>query len=81
MNNRLSDQFSSKSHDDFDDESQNDRFVLDANKNFSKILAVLRSLFVLQCRLIEDVRQTRNQYEIFEIRKRCEHFDLRQKHE
>ncbi len=56
MNNRLNDQFSSESHDDFDDESQNDRFILDANKNFSEIFVVFRSLFVLQCRFAEDVR-------------------------
>ncbi len=81
MNNRLSDQFFSESHDDSDDESQNDRFVLDANKNFSEIFIVFRFLSVLQCRFAEDVRKIRNQYEVFEIRRRCEHSDLRQKHE
>jgi hypothetical protein len=49
MNNQLSDQFSSKSHDDFNDESQNDHFVFDTNKNFSKFFVVFRFLFVLQC--------------------------------
>ncbi len=49
MNNRLNDQFFSESHDDLDDESQNNRFVLDTNQKFSKIFVVFRSLFILQC--------------------------------
>ncbi len=49
VNNQLRDQFSSKSHDDFDDKSQNDRFVLDTNRNFTEIVVVFRFLFVLQC--------------------------------
>ncbi len=48
MNNRLNDQFFSKSHENANDESQNDRFVLDANKNLSRIIVVFHFLFVLQ---------------------------------
>jgi hypothetical protein len=49
----LSDQFSSESYGDFDDESWNVRFVLNANKNFSKIFVVLRFLFILNLDLLK----------------------------
>jgi hypothetical protein len=49
VNNRLSNQFSLTSHNDFNNELQKDRFVFNTNKFFSKIFVVFRSLFILQC--------------------------------
>jgi hypothetical protein len=80
LNHRLNQQFFVWLFHDFCNESKNDWIILDANRNFAKFFVFFDFIFVLQCRFIKNVQQTRNEHEIFRIRRWCQYIDLWKKH-
>ena len=81
INNELNKQLHAEQINDVDHQSKNDRIFYDVHRDIAEISHFIVVIFLLQCRLVKNVRSSRYQHELARVRRRREHTDLRQKHE